>query len=360
MFRIMSISDSTILNLGIVGCGTIAQIKHIPNAVEIEGVRLIALCDTSQYRVETLGDRYGVRHRFGDPSRMIDELNAQLDGVIVCTPSYTHADIGTSLIEADIPVLMEKPLALTVEGAEQLATADQQSNAPAMVGYMKRYTDAYQRFSSEVQKMDGIDFVSALDVDPAHRKLNGEMYNLVDARLPEDQETKFEKNRIEAAKRAIGTNDDMLANGYYFRLEHACHDLDLLRSLFGTDVTIEHVDIFNDATNLRTILDFDGVNCAITEGWSQKQQFEQWIRVDNEFGTTRIDFTNSFLRNSFTEVTTKYGDEETKYIGSLKDSFRAELEYFIKTITGEAEVLTSFDSAVEDVRLMRDIFQTYG
>lgn len=355
----MTNHGSDVLRLAIIGCGTIGQIKHIPNVVEIDGVELHALCDASRHRVETLSKRYGVENRFLDAQRLIEEVGTDLDGLIVSTPSFTHPEIGICALEADIPVLMEKPLSLTGEGADELVAAAEQSVAPAMVGYMKRYGEAYQRFNNEVDAMGELDFVSILDVDPAHRELNDEMYDLVEPDFSEKREQKFEATRLEKAKRAIGTDDETLANGYYFRLEHACHDLDLLRSVFGEVSTIEYVNVFNNATNLRAVLDVAGINCAITEGWSSKRQFEQWIRADSESGTARIDFTNSFLRNSFDEVTTKREGETRTYTGSSKDSFRAELEHFISVISGDAPVRTPFASARDDVQLMRDLFEQY-
>ena len=75
---------------------------------------LFGVCDLDEKRLNTFCDwcKLGDTPRYTDPARF---LNAPgLDGVIICTPEFTHADVATTAMEAGKAVYIEKPLAHTI------------------------------------------------------------------------------------------------------------------------------------------------------------------------------------------------------------------------------------------------------
>jgi predicted dehydrogenase len=73
-----------------------------------------------------------------------DARPANLDGVIVATPSATHAEVAIPYIEARIPTFIEKPLATSVVDAARIAEAAKSSGAPVFVGHIHLYNPAFQ------------------------------------------------------------------------------------------------------------------------------------------------------------------------------------------------------------------------
>ena len=75
------------LKIGLVGCGMVAQVMHLPHLTELsDRFEIAALCDLSPGLVAAIGDRYGVERRFTDYERMLETVD--LDAVLVLTLSH--------------------------------------------------------------------------------------------------------------------------------------------------------------------------------------------------------------------------------------------------------------------------------
>ena len=114
------------MRFGVIGCGTIAQMMHIPYLVEIPDAELYALADPAEERAGELAQRYNVPHVYADHEPLLDGQTDALDAVIVSTPSHTHADVAVDTLDAGIDTLVEKPIAATLEDAARMVEADRQ------------------------------------------------------------------------------------------------------------------------------------------------------------------------------------------------------------------------------------------
>src|SRR4051812_27835195 len=105
--------------VGIVGCGRISQF-HIEAISKVEGLTLVAVCDTDQSRARAAGEKAGVPS-FGSLDAMLK--GAELDIVAVCTPSGLHPEHGIAAAKAGKHVVSEKPMALSLDAAQALIDA---------------------------------------------------------------------------------------------------------------------------------------------------------------------------------------------------------------------------------------------
>jgi len=347
------------MRFGVVGCGTIAQVMHVPYLTELPAVDLVALADPVESRVESLANRYNVPGRY----RTTDELvaDSDLDAVVVCTPSHTHADVVEITLGAGLHTFVEKPLAADPADAERMETAAADADPVAMVGYMKRYDPAYERAREELFSLDGIDLVTAYDVDPDHARIIDEVYDLIEGSPPESLMEESRRDRRADIEAAIGTDDDALVEAYDFQIEHVCHDVNVLRGLFGAVESIDHVELVADGRYATAHLTYeDGVPCVLESGDSDRKWFEEYVRVDGPNGMVRLSFSNPFIRNTPSELQVKLGLEslsETTYTPSYSEAFKQELEWFIGCIEGDREVRTTFREARADVELIADLFR---
>jgi predicted dehydrogenase len=350
------------MRFGIIGCGTIAQIMHIPYVAEVPDAELLALVDPARDRAEALGDRYNVPHTYETTEDLVANVGDDLDAVIVLTPPHTHVDAVAQTVEADIHTLVEKPLAVSPEDADRMVELAEVADVTTMVAYMKRYDPAYERAKEELATVDEIDLVTAYDVDPDHFRIIEEVYDLVEGDLPESFIEESAAARRADATAAIGADDD-LADDYDWHLEHICHDVNALRGLFGDVERIDHVDVYADGRYATAHLVYEGGRrCVLDSGLSERKWFEEFIRVDTPESAVTVDFTNPFIKNSPTELTVEEGIEElteTTYTPSNAEPFKRELEHFIDCVRGEAEVRTTFAEARDDVRLIADLFREY-
>jgi predicted dehydrogenase len=232
-----------------------------------------------------------------------------------------------------------------------------------MVAYMKRYDPAYEQAKTYVDDLEGIDLVTAYDVDPDHGRIVDEVYDLIGGDPPADVVEESVAKRRADIEQAIGTDDDLLVDAYDFQLDHLCHDINALRGLFGDVERIDHVDVFAGGRYATAHLVYEGdVRCVLETGDSDRKWFEEFIRVDGPDGMVSVDFSNPFIRNTPSELRVKTGVEElaeTVHTPSYDESFKRELERFIDCVEGESEVRTTFDEARDDLRVIVDLFRTY-
>jgi len=347
------------MRVGVVGCGTIAQVMHVPYLAELPAWDLAALADPVQSRARTLADCYNVPGRYST----VDELVADgdVEAVVVCTPSHTHADVVETTLGAGLHTFVEKPLAASPADADRMVAAAAESDAVAMVGYMKRYDPAYERAREELLSLDGIDLVTAYDTDPDHQRIIDEVYDLFEGDPPESLIEESRRERRTAIESAIGTDEDLLVEAYDFQIEHLCHDVNVLRGLFGAVEAIEDVDVFADGRYATARLTYEeGVPVVLQTGDSERKWFEEYVRVDAPDGMVRLSFSNPFIRNTPSELQVKRGLEklsETTYTPSSEEPFKRELAWFFDCIDGERAVRTTFSEARGDVELIADLFR---
>jgi predicted dehydrogenase len=122
------------LRVGVVGCGQIAQIMHLPYLMELPQFRVSAVCDLSSALVETIGERFGVPARFTDFTDLVNRED--VDAVAVLT--MEHAEVAVAAAEAGKHLFIEKPLGFSLAETDRIIDAVDCAGVTAMVGYMKR------------------------------------------------------------------------------------------------------------------------------------------------------------------------------------------------------------------------------
>ena len=128
------------INIGIIGCGKITQVRHLPEYVENPQAHLTGLYDINQSRAEELTRKYG-----GKAYSSIEEMltDPEIDAVSVCTSNATHAQITIQALEAGKHVLCEKPMATTLKDCEAMAAAAKKNGKHLMIGHNQRLAEAH-------------------------------------------------------------------------------------------------------------------------------------------------------------------------------------------------------------------------
>jgi len=127
------------LKIGFIGCGGIANQKHLPGMAQQSGVDLVAFCDLVVERAEEAARKYGTadakvytdyRELLADPS---------IYAVHVLTPNVSHSEITVAALDAGKHVLCEKPMAINSEEAERMLEARNRSGKLLTIGYQYRH-----------------------------------------------------------------------------------------------------------------------------------------------------------------------------------------------------------------------------
>ena len=129
-------SDRTV-SIGVIGCGDIVMMHHLPVLMENSRVRLAAFCDTDAERSMKAASFSGSAYYTTDYQRILSDES--VDAVLVCTPPWVTPGITIEALNAGKDVLCEKPMAISVAEAEKMAEAEEQSGQLLQVGFTYRH-----------------------------------------------------------------------------------------------------------------------------------------------------------------------------------------------------------------------------
>ena len=125
------------IRVGFVGCGRVAETRHLAALRRVRGVEAVALSDVDAARLSWVAERFGVARRHADWRGVVED--AGVDAVAVCAPPALHASVALAALEAGKHVFVEKPLALTLEDCDLLvARAARAPSLKAAVGFNLR------------------------------------------------------------------------------------------------------------------------------------------------------------------------------------------------------------------------------
>ncbi len=123
------------MNIGIIGCGAIAKMRHAPAVAAHPKATLYAVCDPVREHADALAREYGARAVYDLEALFRDD---NVDAVIVCTPERFHRDHVVAALKAGKDVLCEKPLAMNTREGKEIIAAWKESNSRLMVAFSQR------------------------------------------------------------------------------------------------------------------------------------------------------------------------------------------------------------------------------
>jgi predicted dehydrogenase len=140
------------LRFGIIGTGRFAEACHVPGLQSHLQAEVVALCGRRYDQTRAMADRLGI------PDVHIDHrevcARADLDAVTIATPNVYHADQAITALRCGKHVFCEKPLAMTVAEAQDMARVAEQSGNVHMVSFTYRYLHGIQHLRRRVREGD--------------------------------------------------------------------------------------------------------------------------------------------------------------------------------------------------------------
>ncbi len=130
------------LKVAVIGCGKIAQVRHLPEYAASEHVEIVAVCDVVKERAEEIAEQYGAK-AYTDYKEVVQLKD--VDVVSVCLPNYLHAPVSVAALNAGKHVLCEKPMATSKEEAEEMVTAARTNNKKLMIAHNQRFNASHQK-----------------------------------------------------------------------------------------------------------------------------------------------------------------------------------------------------------------------
>jgi predicted dehydrogenase len=137
------------LRTAVIGVGSLGQ-HHARNYAElaVEGRgEFVGVCDTNEENAKAIAAKNNCDY-YTDWRELLDKVTA----VSIVTPTETHCEIACAFLESGVHVLVEKPIALTLEEADKMIVAAQATGAKLMVGHLERFNPAMVALRPNVTK----------------------------------------------------------------------------------------------------------------------------------------------------------------------------------------------------------------
>lgn len=140
------------VRIGIIGCGGIANGKHMPALKKLKNAEMVAFCDIVVDRAETAVKQYGAEGAkvYEDYKKLLEDKT--IDVVHVLTPNRSHSPITVDSLDAGKHVMCEKPMAINSAEAQKMLEAAKRNNKKLTIGYQGR-----QRNDSLYMKQEAVD-----------------------------------------------------------------------------------------------------------------------------------------------------------------------------------------------------------
>lgn len=353
------------LPIGVVGCGLIAQVMHLPHLRKLsDHFEIAALCDVSTWTVEAVGEAFGVERRFTS----LDELLGEpIEAVLVLT-SGNHAPAATAAAASGRHVFVEKPVCLRVADGLELAAAARQTGVRVMSGYMKRHDPAFGRLRRVLEQTSDVRLVTFLTMespeDPylAHQPILRSP--TVEGAVQEELRA-LRRADDRLIGEAIGSQDETLIGNYRrMILDSMVHDLNLVRAVLGEPDTLEFARVRPESVT--AVLRVGTVQAVLT--WVDLPgvaRYRQELTVLAPDRRTRLEFPSPYLRNMPTRLVLEEGDAgtsrswATSETVSYEEAFELELIEFRAALDEERAAVPDGLDGVRDVALAEAIVASH-
>ena len=136
------------MNIAIVGCGFIAK-KHATAIENIKKANLVAVCDQVPELMEPYKEKYGVKTYTELGEMLTDE---SIDIINICTPSGTHAFIAEQVAAAKKHIILEKPIAMTIEETNRIIDAAEENEVKLAIVHPNRFRPVAMKLKEILDK----------------------------------------------------------------------------------------------------------------------------------------------------------------------------------------------------------------
>ncbi len=343
------------IRVGVIGCGVIAQVMHLPHLSQSEVFELAAVCDIAEPVADGCAARFGAPAAFAD---WRDMLESELDAVMVLT-SGNHAPIAIAAAEAGMHVFVEKPMALSAADCQAMIDAAEKAGVCLMVGTMKRYDPAYERLAEllpEIRADVRLTRVTTLEspFEPyvAHYPL------LPPSPAPPDVIAELQRADEETVDSVLGEVDEVTRFGYrMLLLDNLIHEFNALRGVLGEPTEVVYASIARECVSVNLRFGEIPVHLSWVDLLSGIARYKQEFAFYSPEQRLTLELPSPYLRNEPSRLIVEGGEignthswvrEETV---SYDEAFRRELDELADCISTGRLPRTSGYDGLADVRL---------
>lgn len=320
------------LKAAVIGVGSMGR-NHVRVYRELDGVDLVGVSDNNKETAAKIGATYSAPH-YTDYLKMIDECKPDL--VTLAVPTLLHYEMGVELIERGVHVLIEKPIASTIEEGQKLVETAQKKGVILGVGHIERFNPAVMELRRRLRE-----------------GMAGRIYQLHASRL----------SPYPARIRDAGVVIDL-----------ASHDIDLMRYLMDEPITrvfgetlqsinSDREDMFNGLMRFQS-----GVVGVLNVNWITPTKIRR-LTVTGARGMFTCDllsqelffYENETAPSQWDTLSVLRGVSEGNILGiriQRHEPLAAELADFVKAVRGGVQPTITGHDGLETLRIALDFVRS--
>jgi len=367
---------STIIRIGVVGCGAIAQIMHIPYLLEHhDRFDLVSLCDLDESVLHAVANRFGIEKRYTDFSEQL--ANDALDAILIAHAG-SHYHTMKSALDAGLHILCEKPLAWNLRQVEEIVAQSKVSHRVVQLGYHKLYDPAFDYTRDRIAEMRDKGYAKIQVLHPANelgfvphrlRKSN----NIIESghRDPGtwDEQLQGQLNAFASGTlapivdEALGERKDRPELRLAFGLVtiSLIHQIYMMYGLFGEPERVLHTDIWRDGFSIQSHIQYPD-DFRVTLDWhflSHLADYRETYDVYGNYDRVQLRFPSPYFRHFPSPITVMSGQgdmtQETTITVGYEEAFENELLAFYDNIQTGNTPISSVDDALKHTRFGQSI-----
>jgi predicted dehydrogenase len=322
------------INWGMIGCGSVTEVKSGPAFNKVNNSRLVAVMRRNGALAEDYARRHNVPRFYTDADRLISD--PEINAVYVATPPGNHAEYAIKVLKAGKPVYIEKPMALNYAECAKINKASDKNKVPVFVAYYRRTLPGFLKIKDLIEKghIGKVRFVKL------------QIFN-----YPSQDE--------KAGRLPWRVKPDISGGGHFFDL--ASHQLDYLDFLLGPVQKVESL-VLNQA-DLYQAEDFVSAsflfpdNVAGTGIWSFCVSPEGNRDSLEIFGDKGIIKTSTF---SFKPITLVNDKGTREFVNERPENVQFFLiQQIVNALSGKGAVVSTGITAARTSRVMDEVVAGY-
>jgi predicted dehydrogenase len=369
---------TTSLRIGVIGCGTIAQIMHIPYAKDTPGIELVSIADTHEATLQAVGNRFGISTRYIDWRELL--VNDDLDAVLIAH-SGSHHDSVIAALEHNKHILVEKPLGWNLREVEAVANVARQSDRVVQLGYHKLYDPAFDYTKRQIAEIPDLAYVENKTLHAsddwnkaAYPILRGDTLHQGDYSQP-TYEDLITANRnglaggvlAPLADEALGDHKDnpQLRLAYGFMTISVIHQIYTLFGFLGAPDEILHAEVWRNGMSIHILMAYPN-DLKVALNWQNLPFLNRYQEEYSFYGNSRrvrMTLPGPYYRNFPSPVTIEGGDGELSWEKTVTvshaEAFQRELIAFRDNIHNGTTPISSVDDALAHSRFIQQVFDAF-
>jgi predicted dehydrogenase len=346
------------IRIGIIGCGEVTQINHLPSLKFLEELfEVTALSDVSANVLEAVGNSHHVKQRFLEYRDLL--ASPDVDAVLITTPHAYHSEQTLVALEHGKHVLVEKPMAMTLEDAEAIIAAQHLTGLIVQVGYMRRYASAFEEAVNRVKKLEGIRMARI-----------GENRFFIQSNSNVIRGSDVPAHVIEAGKQlyqrklqqAIGEASRELALTYELMIGLCTHDLSAMRELIGIPKKVLYATQRHAGLYIGAAFDYGNFVCHFETTIDQIPRFDSHLEVYSDSQMLHVQYNTPYVRHLATKLEiTSAAPDNGVYLETIQpafeDNFTREWRAFYQNVTTGSIPKTNPEDYRHDLELFAQMIK---